>query len=46
MLLGHENLSSTERYVHGNISMAAPLVEDRWAILNRQQAKETSTSQP
>jgi hypothetical protein len=33
MLLGHENLSSTERYVHGNISMAAPLVDERWKSL-------------
>jgi len=33
LLLGHENLSSTERYVHANMSMAAPLVEERWKTL-------------
>ena len=33
VLLGHENLASTERYVHANAAMVAPLVEERWKAL-------------
>lgn len=33
LLLGHENVASTERYVHANVSMAAPVVEERWKLL-------------